>query len=247
MKPQVLTLMFHRVAAPSLGCHPEPFARYLAYLVQHFPIVLPGEILTAPLSICLTFDDAYYDFYYYVYPLLKKHQVKALLAIPAQYIVEDCALDPQHRLSLPRYEFMEASYQNHVPLCTWQELREMQQSGLVLMANHSYSHANLAHKTADLKQEILYSKEILTQQLATKIEHFVYPYGKMNQAVHQLVCQHYQFGIRIGGAINQGWDYQHQFIYRLTADPLWIHNQPITPMLLKKLTFKYWLNRIRGK
>lgn len=247
MSLKILTLMFHRIAAPALGCHPELFTRYLSYLVQHFPIVTPGDKLSAPLSICLTFDDAYYDFYHYVYPLLKQHKIKAILAVPTKYIIEDCTLASKQRLNLPSYEFMEAQYQNNVPLCTWKELHEMQQSGFVLIANHSYSHTNLVNKTTDLKQEILYSKEILTQKLNMPVHYFVYPYGKMDHEVHQLVCQHYQFGIRIGGAINQGWDYKHQLIYRLTADPLWIQGQPITSMLIKKLTLRYWLNRIRGK
>lgn len=247
VKPKVLTLMFHRVDAPQLGCAPEQFARYLQYLIQHFPIVLPGEKLNAPLSIFLTFDDAYYDFYHYVYPLLRQHNIKALLAVPTQYITASTQLEPKQRLQLPSYEFMEASYQDKAPLCTWQELKEMHDSGHVLMANHSHSHANLANDDIDFEKEILTSKQILEQQLNTTINYFVYPYGKMTRALHKMVCQNYQFALRIGGAINYHWDYQNQHIYRVTADHLWTQGKPITSALIYQLSFKYWLNRLRKK
>lgn len=246
---RVLTLMFHRVNDASLGYQPQQFARYLDYLVNHFPIVVPGEALPqVPLAICLTFDDAYYDFYHNVYPLLLEYKIKAILAVPAKYIIDNTQLDSDTRLSVPYAHNMEdPSHQAKVPFCTWDELRQMAQSQHVLIASHGYQHANLADKATDLSQEIITSKQILEKQLSLPINYFVYPFGKMNSKVHQKICQHYAYGIRIGSALNKGWDEKRRYVYRINADPLWTTHTPIQAQLLKKLTFKYWLNRLRFK
>ncbi len=245
---RILTLMFHRVNDASIGFDPAKFERYLNYLVKHFPIVLPGEALPDKTAVCLTFDDAYYDFYHNVFPLLKKHQVKALLAVPVGYIVDDTDVDAKTRLSVPYIKGMEdPSFASKTPFCTFKELKEMAQSGLVDIASHGYMHQNLARKDADFSQEIIESKKVLQEKLGVRVNNFVYPYGRMSKQVHRLVCQHYAFGLRIGGALNRGWDFSKQFVYRINADPLWTQQKPINTMLLNKLTLKYWVNRIRSK
>ncbi len=248
MSNRILTLMFHRVNDVSLGFEPARFAKYLDYLVNHFPIVLPGDKLTEKTSICLTFDDAYYDFYHDVFPLLQKHHVKAILAVPVGYVVDDTKVSPQERLSVPYVKGMEdPSFSAKTPFCTFKELKEMAHSGLVTIASHGFMHQNLALSTADFNNEIVRSKQLLQAKIGTAIPHFVYPYGRMSHTAHQLVCQTYDFGIRIGSALNVGWDYSKRFIYRINADPLWLNHQPISRALLAKLTCKYWINRIRNK
>lgn len=246
-KTRIITLMFHRVNDQTSTLSANQFSQYLAYLVKHFPIVVPGDPLPAtPYAICLTFDDAYYDFYHHVYPLLKLHQIKALLAVPVKYIIEKTDLSSHSRLSIPYPQGMESPiYEQKVPFCTWQELREMAKSNRVLMASHGFAHANLADKKTNILEEIEYSKRKLEHELAIPIRHFVYPYGKMNLRVHKVVCQHYDYGIRIGSALNIGWEHRNHFIYRIDAEQLYTDNKPISKRLIFKSTVKYWANRIR--
>ncbi len=241
--------MFHRINDATQGFLPQHFAPYLTYLVNNFPIVVPGDPLPdCPVAICLTFDDAYYDFYHDVFPLLRHHNIKAVLAVPVQYIVDKTQVSAKERLSVPYVQGMENPLlAEKVPFCTWEELHEMSQSGHVVIASHSFSHANLADKKADLSKEIIYSQLVLQKKLKTAINSFVYPYGKMNYRAHKMVCQFYQFGIRIGSALNVGWDDQRQYIYRINADPLWTDLKPINSQLINKLTLKYWANRLRLK
>lgn len=240
--------MFHRVNDVSIGFEPAKFERYLDYLVNQFPIVLPGEDLKSRTAVCLTFDDAYYDFYHHVFPLLQKYNIKALLAVPVGYIKDDTDVSPEIRLSVPYVKGMEdPSYASKTPFCTFKELREMAHSGLVDIASHGYLHQNLAKDDADFSQEIVLSKKILQDKLDAPVTNFVYPYGRMSKHAHDLVCQHYTFGIRIGSALNMGWDFSKRFVYRINADPLWTKYKPISAMLLNKLTLKYWGNRIRSK
>lgn len=248
-KTRVLTLMFHRVDDKSQNFDPQRFAHYLDYLVQNFPIVIPGDDLPCtPCCICLTFDDAYYDFYHHVYPLLQQYQIKALLAVPAYYILEDTTISAHKRLAVSYPQGMEqGQHETLAPFCTWNELKEMAQSNLVVMASHGFKHANLADKKVNLYEEIQFSQKLLMEKLNKPVRHFVYPYGKISKLSHKTVCQTYDYGIRIGGALNRGWSQKGGFIYRINADPLWTLNKPIDKALIKKLTFKYWMNRFRNK
>lgn len=244
---KIISLMFHRVNDPSLGYDPQQFARYLEYLINNFPIVCPNSFLPAnKVAIFLTFDDAYFDFYQHVYPLLKQYNIRALLAVPSQYIVEDTKLSPATRLAVPYPQGMDAiTCIEKVPFCTWRELKEMADSGHVLMASHSYSHVNLCDPTVNITQELLTSKKQLEEKLGTSVDYFVYPYGKMNRRIHRQVRKIYRYGIRIGSALNKGWDHPQQFIYRIDAERLWPTHLPLTSTLINKLTFKYWINRAR--
>ena len=73
--------------------------------------------------IILTFDDGYFNNYYYAYPLLKKYNQKAVISIIGKetdfysLIKEDNA------------------YYSHI---TWAQLNEMLISGLVEVQNHTY-------------------------------------------------------------------------------------------------------------
>lgn len=248
MSASVLSLMFHRVNDHTTHCDPSRFSDFLDYLVNHFSIVMPDDPLPKGLAVMLTFDDAYFDFYHNVFPLLKQHRIRALLAVPVKYIVETTSLDPKIRLSVPYPQGMENSrYKTDVPFCTWEELREMAETPYVVMASHSFSHANLASHNTDLRKEVLTSKEILSSKLKKDIDYFVYPYGKMSREAHQYVIQHYRYGLRIGSAINRGWDQTRGYVYRVDADFLWKNNRPIDNHLVQKLTLKYWLNRLRRK
>lgn len=241
--------MFHRVNDPTSQCDPIRFAKFLDYLIQTYPIIGPNDPLpNTPLAVMLTFDDAYFDFYHSVFPLLKYHKIKAMLAVPANYILENTNISTQTRLSVPYPQGMNNNlHLEKAPFCTWQELREMANSSHVIMASHSASHANLEKSSADFHQEIVGSKIVLEQHLKQPIEYFVYPYGKMCSKAHNLVKQHYRFGVRIGSAINYGWDKHSQYIYRVDADPIWKHERYIDDALIRKLTLKYWINKIRRK
>lgn len=71
-------------------------------------------------SVMLTFDDGYLSFYTKAYPLLQKYQVPAMLAIVSSWSNEVKPSDVG-------------------TLLEWDHLIEMEQSGLVTLASHSYA------------------------------------------------------------------------------------------------------------
>src|SRR5215467_6517495 len=141
----LLILMYHRAVAGPYGNSPEILRSHFAHLRRTYPVVLPGETLEANrLSVCLTFDDAFVDFYAYVFPLLKEYSLRAVLSVPTGFIVPTTNNGLEERLSVSPEEAMRGrTFQLKVPFCTWAELREMSDSGLVAIASHSHQHVDM--------------------------------------------------------------------------------------------------------
>lgn len=80
-----------------------------------------GEITLPDKSAMITFDDGYRSFYTKVYPLLKKYQVPGMLAIVSSWTNgEEKPNDVRDTAS-------------------WEELREMESSGLVTVVSHTHA------------------------------------------------------------------------------------------------------------
>lgn len=214
-------IMYHHINSDDLPLSNSNtmMESHLKLISQKYTTVFPGE--EANNSICLTFDDAYFDFYYYVYPLLKKYNLKALLAVPSAFILESTDCDVQMRLSLKHHEIYEGdNYRTYSPFCTYAELREMIQSGHVVIASHSMNHINLSEAGVDLEQEIFGSKVVLEEKLGYRVDSFVLPYGKYNDAAVALAREHYSYVFRIGNALNPSWEGISGLIYRIKGDGL---------------------------
>ncbi|MDD5211692.1 MAG: polysaccharide deacetylase family protein [Sulfuricurvum sp.] len=213
-------IMYHHINSDDLPLSNSDamMKAHLECISERYTTVFPGEPITNR-SICLTFDDAYYDFYYYVFPLLKKYHLKALLAVPSAFILDDTDVDPMKRLSLKHQDIYE-NYQSFVPFCTFAELGEMVQSGHVQIASHSMNHLNLTDNGVDLEKEIFGSKVMLEDKLGCRIDSFVLPFGKYNDAAVSLAREHYLHVFRIGNALNPSWDGIGGLIYRIKGDGL---------------------------
>lgn len=215
-------VMYHHINSDDLPLSnsDKMMEEHLSLIAQRYVTIFPGDHIGKH-SICLTFDDAYYDFYYYVFPLLKKYNLKALLAVPVAYILEDTDVSSEQRLSLRHHEIYESdNYKRYVSFCTYRELREMVQSGHVIIASHSMHHLNLSEEGIDLEQEIIASKIVLEEKLGFRVDSFVLPYGKYNEAVIRLAREHYSYVFRIGNAYNPSWNGIGGLLYRIKGDAL---------------------------
>jgi len=242
-------LMYHRIKDPSQKASLQDFENHLLKLKQQYRFIVPGEtVAKGTQAICLTFDDAYFDFYHDVYPILMRHRIPAVLGIPTQFIIDHTDVEPGVRLSVPYPEGLrDQSYSSQVPFCTWSELREMVDSGLVVAASHSHSHPDLTQAGISIENELLASKKLLAERLSQPIDTFIYPFGRMNKKVHQSVRQYYKYGLRIGNAINYQWQQANGLIYRLDADPFWTGEQDLKGLADLKYYFNHWANRLRGR
>lgn len=233
-------IMYHHVNSDDLPLSNSDvmMKAHLELISERYTTIFPGEPITER-SICLTFDDAYYDFYYYVFPLLKKYNLKALLAVPSAFILDETDIESEKRLSLKHHEI----YENHeafAPFCTYVELREMVQSRHVQIASHSMNHANLTQEGVDLEKEIFGSKVTLEDKLGCRIDSFVLPFGKYNDAAVALAREHYSYVFRIGNALNPSWNGIGGLIYRIKGDGLKRPHELFSP--LKR--FVFWCKTI---
>lgn len=224
--------MYHRAVECRLGNPVSTLRSHFALLRARGGVILPGEPLRqGQLNICLTFDDAYADFYARVFPLLKEFSLRAVVAVPTKFILEKTVLSMDERLSVSpdndaamRGNIFEAK----APFCTWEELREMTTSGIMQAASHSHSHVNLKLPETDIEFEAAQSKKLLEQNLCVPVSTFVYPFGRCGARSQEIVKKHYDYVARIGGALNTGWHPQRQPLCRVEAD--------CTPDLAKLLT-----------
>ena len=93
----------------------------------------------------ISLDDGYYDNYSVVFPLLKKYNMKATVFLNTLYIDEkregktDILISGEaNYLAMKKY--METGNGKTDQYLTWEEIREMYQSGLVDFQAHSHKH-----------------------------------------------------------------------------------------------------------
>jgi peptidoglycan/xylan/chitin deacetylase (PgdA/CDA1 family) len=244
----LLALMYHRAeVGPRIDKYAnsqEMLREHFLFLKEHYPLVLPGDPLPKKrLAVCLTFDDATFDFYHYIFPILKELEIRALLGIPVRYILDSTLLDAAERLNIP-YPLMmqDGFFDQKAPFCTWAELEEMVSSGCVEAASHSYSHCNLTFNFVDLNREVAQSKKIIEAKLAQPVSSFIYPFGKMTLALQEYVAQHYPYAFRIGSALNFGWGRGTKPLNRISADNLSSAAAPLSFFSLAKAFTKALLS-----
>ena len=213
----MISMMYHHLNSDRCSNEYGIFEEHLAYISQHFTSVFPEEKLPKK-PICLVFDDGYFDFYKFIYPLLKKYNLKALLAVVPKYILDDIELEDEKRLSYEHNDLFK-NYQNGT-FCTYKELKESGERGLVQVVSHSYSNKNLVEDDIDLTIELKKSKEILEEKLGITVNSFVFPFGKYNQRVLDETKKYYKYPFRIGNGINTDFNGVNGVIYRIDGDNL---------------------------
>ena len=160
--------------ARGLSVTPSVFEEQLRYLTSHNYDSMPlrdfAANVTAKLpiqskSFALTFDDGYGDFYTHAWPLLKRYKVHGTLFV----II--------NRIGTPDY-------------VTWEQVKELDASGLVSIESHTLNHPQLSNLTQQKAIfEIEQSKKILEQRLGHSVTLFCYPYGRYTQEIAKAVKQ----------------------------------------------------------
>lgn len=240
----LLVLMYHRARAGPRGNAPAALESHFAHVARHHPCVLPGQPLAAGrLNVCLTFDDAYFDFHQVVFPLLEKYSLRALLAVAPALCGETAETAPEIRLAQPDLGLQ--TPEGTAGLCTWLELRELAASGRVELAAHGLNHVRLDDPSADLAREVVEPKRVLAARLGVTADSFVFPYGRFSPRALALARMHYRHTFRIGQASNRDWS--QPLLYRVSADNLADAAAPFATGRLQAYRIKAWWNRLRQK
>lgn len=173
---------------------PAEFEGDLAYLRSHgYTTILirdliaytqGGELPEKP--VLLTFDDGYYNNYLYAFPLAKEYQ--------SQFVISPIGRYSDLYTETPD----ESAYYSH---CTWDQLREMAESGLVEVQNHSYnlhqSSGRLGVKQLPgepegqykqlLTEDLLQAQDAIEKGVGLRPSAFVYPFGAVSKPTPGIV------------------------------------------------------------
>jgi len=136
----------------------------------------------------ITIDDGYDSNYYYAFPILKKYNTKATIFVTVSMISDV----PGRRWN-----------KNSLVWMTWDQLKEMELSGLVEIQNHGYIHKPANSITFDeFKESVLRGQEILDEKLGKrKINAFAYPHGIKTKMAEKFLKESgfdMQFMVRAG-------------------------------------------------
>lgn len=168
-------LLYHRfgpVAVDSMTVTTAVFESHLEYLGANGYTVIPLRQLTAymaggapPLparAVVITADDGHKSVYTDMFPLIKRYRIPVTLFIYPSAI------------SNAKYAM------------TWQQLREMQDSGLVDIQSHTYWHPNFKKEKKRLsgddyekfvQMQMSKSKTVLEQKLGGHVDMLAWPFG----------------------------------------------------------------------
>lgn len=201
---KVRVLMYHSVSDDEkfLSVPLENFEKQMAFIkkenykilsLDEFKEIINKKTFSTK-NLMLTFDDGYQDNYEIVYPLLKKYNFFAVIFLVIDLIGKENYL-------------------------TWNQIKEMSSSGLIVFGSHTLSHPNLIDLgEAELTDELTKSNEIIERELGKSCLVFSYPRGYYNKKVLENVKNNgysLAFTVKEGNFNGKGSPYE---IPRLSID-----------------------------
>lgn len=182
---KVLVLMYHHITeAPSNGStiHPKDFEEQLVWLkengfnfisMQEFYDIVYNDKEAPEKSVLITFDDGYRSVYEYAYPLAQKYEIPMSLFVVYRYIEEQVGIQK----------------------VTEEELKELHESNLFYIGNHSYD----MHKKMN-SYEIFRGSNKISNDIALwndKVQYtdstlraYAYPYGISSRKYKSILKKH---------------------------------------------------------
>ncbi len=178
-------LMYHNIAetypkgSEGANITPELFEAHMKGILErgYTPILVADyynsvergkELPDNP--IIVTFDDGYLSNYEIAYPILKELNIPATIFI----VTSTVGAKPESGLvSNPHF--------------TWEQAREMQDSGIIDIQSHSHTHKNMsAISVAQLQEELRLSRYLIERNLNKHCFGFAYPGGRYNDTTLKL-------------------------------------------------------------
>ena len=125
----------------------------------------------------LSFDDGFRNNFTNALPVLRKHNVPAIIFVPSSLIEANWEEAKTYCLETTRYNSV-------IEMLRWDELKEIVALGYEI-GSHTKTHARfseISHDAALLEEEILGSKQVLEQRLGNECKYISWPYGRMTDA-----------------------------------------------------------------
>lgn len=221
---RVLPELMEEESCPTWSILPEQFESQLKFLTEEgfntlslaeFDRMAKGLDPIIERSVLITFDDGFVENYAIVWEIARKYHIKINLFICPNYIgimhpiiVGQDGYVAANSAPLKRSE---EAVRHHItkfpqlwrPL-NWQELREMQESG-VPIGLHSHSHRNLALlKHEEIVDDIATGLAIMERELGQRPKYFALPYGWYDNYTSEVISILQSFRMELIFAANLG-------------------------------------------
>ena len=151
------------------------FEEQMAYLVDHGYTAISAEDLVNALKthealpekpIVITIDDGYIDNYTYAFMMAKKYNLIMNFMISTDLV--------------GKHDYM-----------TWDHLKEMTQSSVAKIYNHTASHAPIGLQSrGEIAGELSRSTDALLSNLDLDVRIFTYPYGSFSTVAVEMLERH---------------------------------------------------------
>lgn len=199
--PKITIFMYHGVSDNPWGITSlfMPIAKFdeqMKYLHDNgYKTIFADEIESVSdysKTVMLTFDDGYTDFYDNALPILKKYNIKANLYVISNYMGANL--------------YASAA-----------QVKEISDSGLVMIGSHTYSHPSLNQLSdADIERELRDSKNTLEGLLGKEVNTIAYPSGHYDNRVLEITKKYYKYGYLAGTGIqSMGSNFNNVMIKRV--------------------------------
>jgi len=169
----VIAIMYHRFNEnkyPSTNIRNEIFLEHLNEInnskFEFISFSKFSEIIKSKMEknyLLLTIDDAFESFYLNAWPVLKKRKIPFILFVSTREV--------------GKYNYM-----------TWDQIKEIESSGLATIGNHSHSHEYLIDwEDKEIKNDLEKSIEIFKEKLGYSPKLFSYPFGEYSTNLKKIV------------------------------------------------------------
>lgn len=158
--------------------------------------------------IVITIDDGYRSNYELAYPLLKKYNMKACISVITSRIHHG-------------YIYTE----KEIDKMSWDNLNEMQQSGLIEIFSHTYDHKPVEDRTyEDVRSSVTKGEEMLDKELEVRspVNVLTYPNGNYTKNMTVLMRSYMGYDLQLttnSGVVNR--DTSILEIPRITVNSGW--------------------------
>lgn len=194
-------LMYHHVnhKGSFINVTPDNFEKQMRFLkdkgyntintIDYLEIINRGLKIPKK-TVMITFDDGWLDNWLFAYPILKKYKLKAVVFIITSLIsqskkrsINDFII-PDHSGCL---EKIKTDRSDEVML-SWEEIKEMENSGLIDIQSHSHTHKRWDKIFSDnielkehLYKDLKTSKDLIEEKLNKNCIALCWPWGIYNE------------------------------------------------------------------
>jgi len=170
-------LMYHSISDRSAQVSAKNFEKQMKYLSENgYTFLFSEEIRDCDKyekPIIITFDDGYRDNYDAGFDILKKYNAKATIYMITDYIGKDGFL-------------------------TEEQIKEMEESGLVRVDPHTHNDTDLSQLTSEhIHFQIEKSNAVLKEITGREPKTFAYPYGGFDEESKEIAAEYYEVAFAV--------------------------------------------------